>query len=689
MINFNYRKFILITIILGIISFLVFFGFRDEVQGYLETEDIYLEANQAYYDGNLALAIENYSRIVRYEPGSRAAINLAVVYEEMGDYEQAVKQYTRYLREHSLDFEIKLYLEIAHFNLGRLDLAEKGLKNLLNNENLSSVVLAEGSYYLSKIYLRNEKIQEALTYAEIALETNPRYALAAIQKGLIYEGLGSENEAITYYLKALRIDGSLKGVQRQLGLLYLKQNDYDKAYYRLEKAITENKQDQFSKAQITWLEKEFPGRFKSQTSPPQVKDLPENVNFKEIQPLPEMENIQKIKVGLSGGDVQKMIFFRVGSSFQVKDKNGNILAEGLEGQIWKAEEKKGQYELVSYPDGKPLRFSESITIEPISYAPILIHGIQFGKGYYWSGKEDRQYRGQLELIPNLGGLRLVNIVNVEDYLYSVVASEMSASWPLEALKVQAVAARTYTYFHLGRHSSSGYDLCDTVHCAAYNGIGWERNSTRQAVAETLGIIMTYKDRPINALYSANSGGHTEDVKDVWGMAVPYLLGVSTLKDQEVDQFPLEPAELKNWLINQPDSYSADPNFTSSIHFRWERQVSRKFIEDRLQIGELKELKVTGRGKGGSVISILAIGTEGEVELKNSLRSKLGGLRSNRFFLRPEFENGKLIAYRFYGGGWGHSVGMDQVAAAGMANSGFSYDQILNHFYTGIDMVEKY
>ena len=153
--------------------------------------------------------------------------------------------------------------------------------------------------------------------------------------------------------------------------------------------------------------------------------------------------------------------------------------------------------------------------------------------------------------------------------------------------------------------------------------------------------MTYQDRPINAVYSANSGGHTEDAKDVWGFDLPYLKAVSTLKDLE-PVFPLEPVELKEWLRKSPAAYSADQQFANTIHYRWQRKVEKGFIEDRLNIGNLKELKVLGRGKGGSVTSILVIGDQGEVELKHSLRSNLGGLRSNRFFLRPEYENGQLI-----------------------------------------------
>ncbi len=684
----NYQRFWAIAVIGVILVFSKMFGVLTLADWQPDLQKMSAQAKEAYYAGNLDKSLETYREILKYEPDGRSSLQMASIYEEKGDYLQATKSYEIYLQYHSNDSQARLDLAIARYNQGNYTSAEKDLFNLLQKEDLDYVFAREAAYYLSKINQHNGQYQKAIIYADQALKADSKFALATIQKGWIYELLGETDQAINNYLAGLTLDGSLKGVQRQLGLLYFKKKDYTKAYDRFDKALDENDNDLVSKAKLEWLETEFPGKYKRSTAPPEPKNFPETVKFEQISPLAEAAKITKIRVGLAGGDSQKVVIFRVGSDFQVKDLEGEVLTTGEAGDIWMAELTGKTAELVNYPDGKPLQFTSPIRIEPVEYVPILIHQVQFGEGYYWSGKQDRQYRGQIELMPKTDGLAVVNIVNVEDYLYSVVASEMPSSWPLEALKVQAVAARTYTYFNLGKHKSAGYDLCDTVHCAAYNGISWESNSTRLAVNETLGEVMTYNGRPINAVYSSNSGGHTEDAKDVWGFDLPYLKGVSTLiEDSEV--FPLEPADLKDWLRKRPGAYSADPRFANMVQYRWQRRVTRSFIEDRLNIGKLQELKVTGRGIGGSVISMLVIGDKGEIELKNSLRSNLGGLRSNRFFFRPEYENGQLSGYIFYGGGWGHSAGMDQVAAAGMARDGINYDDILKHFYTGIDLEKKY
>lgn len=685
--NINFRRILLVSIFVVIFLFGIGYHLFSQTPDLVEMERT---AHQAYYAGDLKTAITNYETVVRYQPGSKAALNLATLYEENGDYDLARKKYERYLKDNASNQEAQLDLAIAYYNLGQKDLAQKKLVKLLETDSIKQVIQKETSYYLAKIYLYKGDYAKAHAYIDQSIAADKRFALATCLKGQIYDQEGKTQKAIQYYLQSLKLDGSLVGINARLGVLYIKSQDFIKAYDRFKRALRENKDDQLVQEKIAWLEKTFPNKFESKSEPTKPKDLPKNVTFKKIVPAPNPDEIQKIRIGLSGGEPQKVVIFRVGADFQIKDAMGKVIGQGQKGEIWKGEQLENDtFELVQYPDGKPITFSQSVRIEPSENAPILLHQVEFGKGYYWSGKADRQYRGVLELLPKTDGLTMVNILNVEEYLYAVVPSEMPASWPEESLKVQAVAARTYTYYNLGRFAEQGFDLCDTVRCAAYNGIGWENSKVRKAVNETSGVIMTYEGEPINAVYSANSGGHTENVEDVWGFTLPYLKAVSTVKEESYSSFPLEPVDLKSWLRDIPESYSFDLHYTNQSHYRWERRISVKYLEDRLKIGEIQDLKIEGRGKGGSVTALRVVGKQEEKILQSSLRSQLGGLRSNRFFFRPEYENGQIIAYVFYGGGWGHSTGMDQVAAGSMGKSGYTYDQILKHFYTGIELIEKY
>jgi SpoIID/LytB domain protein len=276
---------------------------------------------------------------------------------------------------------------------------------------------------------------------------------------------------------------------------------------------------------------------------------------------------------------------------------------------------------------------------------------------------------------------------------------MVASWPLEALKTQAVAARSYTLYHLGKHGQAGYDLCATVHCAAYRGISREHERTSRAVNETTGEILTYNDQPVNAVYSANSGGHTESSADVWGGNVPYLQAVSTTIEQNQDSdlkgtfrkgFPLGPYELQDWLRSSPESYSANLKYGSPNRYRWQRIIKADDIATKLDIGKVKELLIVSRAKGGTVKAIKVIGNKGERVIDRGLRSFFGGLRSSRFQIVTKYNShGLPEEFIFYGGGWGHNVGMDQVAAANMAQAGYDYKEILLHFYTGVKLENEY
>ena len=134
------------------------------------------------------------------------------------------------------------------------------------------------------------------------------------------------------------------------------------------------------------------------------------------------------------------------------------------------------------------------------------------------------YRGSLRVARLTSGLAIINVIRVEDYLRGVVPREVPSSWPAEALKAQAVAARSYAAIHFG--SAGAYDLyCDT-RSQAYNGADGEAASTNAAVAATRGVVPTYGGKPITAYFFSTSGGHTENIENVWGTApVPYLKGV--------------------------------------------------------------------------------------------------------------------------------------------------------------------
>ncbi len=276
----------------------------------------------------------------------------------------------------------------------------------------------------------------------------------------------------------------------------------------------------------------------------------------------------------------------------------------------------------------------------------------------------RTYRGYIELYPTASGFSAVNVIGLESYLQGVVPSEVPSSWNSEALKAQACAARTYTLHMLEASDKSlGYDICDTTHCQAYNGAGEEAESTNNAVSSTTGVIITYDGSPIDAVYCASAGGVTDDGAAVWGTDTPYLKSV-----KEID---------------------------GTAVYEWSRtytfqQLKQLIAANGAQIGKLVYIDVS-RSENGRIHSMTFYGesssytVEGE-KVRTFFSSGEGGsLESRVFDISFDHSGGEGFSLVINGKGWGHGLGLSQYGANSMAQAGYTYDQILKHYYTGVEI----
>ena len=274
---------------------------------------------------------------------------------------------------------------------------------------------------------------------------------------------------------------------------------------------------------------------------------------------------------------------------------------------------------------------------------------------------DKEYYGGVSVNKEKDSLKVINIAPVEEYLRGVVAKEMSPSYPLEALKAQAVAARAFALKNRGRHIKDGYDLCDTTHCQVYVGVT-NFDSINKAIDETRGAVLVYKEKLIDTNFHADSGGMTEDVGDVWGTATPYLVAVKEI--------------IK---LGEP----------------WTVKVSAKDFSSRFGdgFGDTKSIKLSkltiGKGSddrtaSGRVKSAQIVGTKKTVTLTgNDLRRKFS-LPSTLFDMK--LDNDEII---FTGYGRGHGVGMSQVGARDYAGKGWDYSKILSHYYKDTKLKKLY
>jgi stage II sporulation protein D len=337
---------------------------------------------------------------------------------------------------------------------------------------------------------------------------------------------------------------------------------------------------------------------------------------------------------------------------------------------------------------------------------------------------NHNFRGDITIHRTNGktGLTVVETLLLEEYLYGVIPKEISPDWPLEAQKAQAVAARTYALYSMNKYASDGYDVNTTTECQAYGGRSIEDSRSNRAVNDTFGQVIRYQGKLIPAYFHSDGGGYTENSENVWGSHEPSLRAV-----EDYDQ--------------------------KSPHYRWKKELNPRDLEDMLRsagydVGTLQAIELSvlnkppvtalDRGVSGRVKTIRLVGSTGSFEISGTkLRTILGldstlfdvkvVLPTDKFFdvdivdaygsmgtkrvdmnLPPQTEpnlfTDKVTTRRiggrpneivlFSGYGWGHGLGLSQWGAKAMAEKASAGDtayfqEILKHYYTGVDIQKVY
>ena len=275
------------------------------------------------------------------------------------------------------------------------------------------------------------------------------------------------------------------------------------------------------------------------------------------------------------------------------------------------------------------------------------------------GKKKKQVRGKLMGKLKGGKLYIINVVDIEDYLKSVVPSESYSSWPLETLKAQAVAARTYAFYQLLHRKTWAYDLVDDEGDQAYKGIKRERTKSTQAVMDTSGRVLIYKGKPILAMYSANSGGYTADAKAIFNLRKPYLVA------------------------------HPDPESLKGKMARWTKKFSVSEVEAALKrrgitANGLKRIEPAEKGPSGRIVKVRIISESGSKVLRTRTTLRRA-LKLPEILLEIKRTDGQFI---FNGRGWGHGVGYSQWGSAILGKK-TSYDKILEFYYPNTSLVKKW
>lgn len=325
-----------------------------------------------------------------------------------------------------------------------------------------------------------------------------------------------------------------------------------------------------------------------------------------------------------------------------------------------------------------------------------------------------------------GNLTVSNVIGLEDYVQGVIVREMSSSWPTEALKAQAVSARTYAYrnYTASKHKSQGFDICNSTCCQVYLGMDAVTASSSKAVEETYGEYAWYNGSLIDAVYSSHDGGATESAVNVWGSDVAYLVGkydpyeasvaskvpnynwTVTYTAQELTDLLNSKGYTNSGIVDfkvtktSPTGNAIEITFTDSSGKSWSkiRDDCRTFLGLRSIHYTVSSSAGSGSSGGGGSYTVNGNGTLGSLDGAyaidgNSSTSKLGSdvyiIDGNGQVTQATPSGGSggdsSTVFTITGSGWGHNVGMSQWGAYAMAQQGYTYQDILTFYYTGIEV----
>lgn len=333
------------------------------------------------------------------------------------------------------------------------------------------------------------------------------------------------------------------------------------------------------------------------------------------------------------------------SKVYVKAEQGAMIIEYKSGSKLKKDIiSSGKIVSLTYSGGK-IRYNNNYVSEVKIFKKDMITLFALSKN---KSKYSR-YRGEFEFLVDGAKVLPINLIRAEEYLYSVVPSEIGFSFPDEAIKAQAVAARSYLYYSLKNKKFKLYDLEDSVTSQVYLGYDRESDKITKLINETENEVMLYEGKPINALFHSTSGGKTANSEDVWGSEIPYLRAVN-------DKGNGAKSPRQNW------SYSISKT-----------EFSKKFGFT------VKSIKIVEK-KDGRAKKVQLSGSSTKIIDGNTLRSKVGYSKIHSTMLEISSDSSKFY---FKGHGSGHGVGMPQWSAYGLAEKGKDYEEILKYFYTGI------
>ncbi|MEI7422547.1 MAG: SpoIID/LytB domain-containing protein [Prolixibacteraceae bacterium] len=374
-------------------------------------------------------------------------------------------------------------------------------------------------------------------------------------------------------------------------------------------------------------------------------------------------------------------------------------------------------------------------------ASFELSDVTIGVQFHWERKENQQFKGALQFLVESDKLLAINILPLEDYLISVISSEMSATSSLELLKAHAIISRSWLIAQVvkgrelvgkkyqtiyqtegeyvrwyDREDHQLFDVCADDHCQRYQGITRQTSSlVEKAVTETFGLLLMHDGQVCDARFSKSCGGITETFEKVWEPIVhPYLTALRDDRHEEigVDEDLTIERQAEKWIRTSPHAFcnTMDHKVLSQVlndydqetldFYRWKVTYSQEELaqliarKTGIDFGEIIDLIPLERGYSGRIIRLEIVGTKKsliigkELEIRKTLSKT--HLYSSAFVVdKCELEGSIPGKFLLTGAGWGHGVGLCQIGAAMMGEKGYSHEEILMHYFVGAELMKSY
>lgn len=388
-------------------------------------------------------------------------------------------------------------------------------------------------------------------------------------------------------------------------------------------------------------------------------------------------------------------------------------------------------------------FHKSITLYPTTdECSFILKGVTIGIGFHWERKEEQRFKGALKFIVQEGKATAINLIDVEEYLTSVISSEMSATASLELLKAHAIISRSWLLAQIERGEAAenkqkggvstmidnekelvrwwdgedhvGFDICADDHCQRYQGV--TRVTTErvvEAIEETAGMLLTYEGEICDARYSKSCGGAFEEFQNCWGEEQhPYLVAKRDWVEGTALPNLKEEESAKEWILSSPEAFcnSSEKAVLEQVlnsydqetvnFYRWVVTYSESELSDivannsSFEFGTIVDLIPLERGSSGRIVRLKIVGDKGsrivgkELEIRRILSTS--HLYSSAFIVeRGVDEKSGEKTFTLRGAGWGHGVGLCQIGAAVMGEKGYDYRSILLHYFVGATIEKRY